>query len=583
MIISKYKFISEWSLLIFLLLPFRGFSQINGSNNNNNSNAFRINTNLKEIDATTLVLPSIQGQVQLQNIGTGPGNICIREEPYVEVVQVPEMQPVRVRSSSWCLEIPPRCATYKTEMREVMKVQRLNKTRTVRFCCQGYEGNLSDSQATCKPICRGGCGRGSCVMPDICSCEEGYTGKHCTQRCDHDRWGLDCRNPCQCQNGAVCDNKTGLCHCTAGWAGQFCEQTCPAGTYGVMCRKACDCGDNISCHPQTGSCLIQEHSVPLNVSHVIVETVNSTLEKMGIIPRPAIPAPLPEVILIKQPSQDDGQHTPKIIVHQSLENLHAATAAGTVPASDVIHVITNAAASPQEHLAGFVTGETTSPGKSSSDHESGLLTMLIVIVLLLLTALTLGTLYVFRRYHHKEAIVYNANGTVTTQSSNPEVVLTEAAALGKNFQEPLPQPPNGPVAILETNEVELYDTPSNNSSIKTPPYAYARKESLYSVVSPKSRKGSLDSHLYDEIRYHQQQQQQQQQRQQHHFQHSTTAAAYLPPAQQSSAIMQSNGHSIGHLGHHQSHHHVSHLIIPPQNSNFLQVPTHITAKKIAHL
>jgi len=61
-------------------------------------------------------------------------------------------------------------------------LQKLNKTRTVRFCCQGYEGNLSDSQATCKPICRGGCGRGSCVMPDICSCEEGYVGKHCTQR-----------------------------------------------------------------------------------------------------------------------------------------------------------------------------------------------------------------------------------------------------------------------------------------------------------------------------------------------------------------------------------------------------------------
>lgn len=33
------------------------------------------------------------------------------------------------------------------------------------------------------------------------------------------------------------------------------------------------------------------------------------------------------------------------------------------------------------------------------------------------------------------------------------------------------------------------------------PYAYARKESLYSVIMPKSRKGSLDSHLYDEIPY----------------------------------------------------------------------------------
>ncbi|EDW27365.1 GL20463 [Drosophila persimilis] len=75
--------------------------------------SLRINTNVKEIEATAIALPSIQG----------PGNICIREEPYVEHIQVPEMQPVRVRTSSWCMEIPPRCSTYKTEMREVMKVQ----------------------------------------------------------------------------------------------------------------------------------------------------------------------------------------------------------------------------------------------------------------------------------------------------------------------------------------------------------------------------------------------------------------------------------------------------------------------------
>ncbi|EDW27366.1 GL21251 [Drosophila persimilis] len=430
-------------------------------------------------------------------------------------------------------------------------------------------------------------------MPEICSCEEGYIGKHCTQRCDHDRWGLDCKNLCQCQNGAACDNKSGICHCIAGWTGQFCEQTCPPGTHGIMCRKACDC-DEKPCHHQTGACIMQDHPLELNVSHVIVETVNSTLEKMGILPRPATatatatPSALPEVILIKQsPSQNPGQHTPKIILHQSssdlLENLHTAAAAG-VPAPEVIHVITNGVTSPQEHLAGFIAGDGNS-SQSATDQQSGLVTTLIVIMLLLLVAIAVGSLYVYQRYHHKEAIVYNANGTVTTQPSNPEVVLTEAFALGKNFHEPLPQPPVVSAKTAHTNDApaELYDTPSNNSSIKTPPYAYARKESLYSIVTPKSRKGSLDSHLYDEIRYHQQQHHQHHLHHQHpqtrahpqHFQHATTAAAYLPA--QTPAMDTHHHHS-----HHRPHH-ISHLIIPPQNSNFLQVPAPITAKRIAHL
>ncbi|XP_052852626.1 uncharacterized protein LOC128262417 isoform X3 [Drosophila gunungcola] len=426
-------------------------------------------------------------------------------------------------------------------------------------------------------------------MPDICSCEEGYIGKHCTQRCDHDRWGLDCKNLCQCQNGAACDNKSGLCHCIAGWTGQFCEQACPQGTHGIMCRKACDC-DEKPCHPQNGSCILQDHPLQLNVSHVIVETVNSTLEKMGIIPRPTTPLPLPEVIVIKQPvSHENAQHSPKIIVHQSgselLENLHSAAAAG-VPTPEVIHVITNGITSPQEHLAGFVGGGDSNSSQTAANHQSGLVTTLVSIMLLLLVAIAVGSLYVYRRYHHKNSAVYNANGTVTTLPSNPEVVLTEAAALGKNFHEPLPEPPVVFAVTPQSNDAppELYDTPSNNSSIKTPPYAYARKESLYSVVSPKSRKGSLDSHLYDEIRYHQQHQHHHNQhhpRNHQHVQHSTTASAFLPARPQ---VMPVNEQfPSGNHHPHQRSHHVTHLIIPPQNSNFLQVPAQITAKRIAHL
>lgn len=144
---------------------------------------------------------------------------------------------------------------------------------------------------------------------------------------------------------------------------------------------------------------------------------------------------------------------------------------------------------------------------------------------------------------------------------------------------------------LAVSPPELYDTPSNNSSIRTPPYAYARKESLYSVISPKSRKGSLDSHLYDEIRYHQHHQEQQHQQHQvhtssthaspHRYQHSTTAAAYLPP-QAPMLVRPSNGH-VHQQQTPTSGSHISHLIIPPQNAKFLQVPHQITTRKIAHL
>ncbi|XP_070065296.1 uncharacterized protein NimA isoform X2 [Drosophila virilis] len=578
-------------LLLLLLLQPGCISSQNSS--------LRVNTYLKDVNATVMALPSIQSA----------GNICTREEPYVEVVQVPELQPVRVRTSTWCLEIPPRCSSYKTEMREMMKVQRVNKTRTVRFCCQGYEGNLSDSHASCRPICRGGCGRGNCLMPDICSCEEGYTGKHCTQRCDHDRWGLECKNQCKCQNDAVCDNKTGGCHCIAGWAGQFCEQPCPVGTHGVMCRKICDCPEK-RCHPQTGECIAKESAGAVNVSHVVLETINSTMANLT--------HNINKIAKRIGSMSEEAAHTPKIILHESsnalLENLHTAAAAG-VPTPEVIHVITNAGGSgsqehsPQLNLAGFAAGE-SNPSRSAHDQDSSLLGTLIVMLLMLMIVITLGFLYVYRRQHlHKEAVVYNANGTFSspqghgTGHANPEVVISESSALGKIFHGPLPKPP----AILasnqsQTNEAslpELYDTPSNNSSITTQPYAYARKESLYSVISPKSRKGSLDSHLYDEIRYHQQhhhqphQHHQQQQHPQHQphasqqprYQHSTTATAFLPPPP---PLRHGQSHHQQQQHHNHQHttsagSHVSHLIIPPQNANFLQVPNQITTHKIAHL
>lgn len=48
-------------------------------------------------------------------------HICTREENYVEKSNLPAMEPVRIRSMVWCLEFPPRCSQYRTEVRQVMK------------------------------------------------------------------------------------------------------------------------------------------------------------------------------------------------------------------------------------------------------------------------------------------------------------------------------------------------------------------------------------------------------------------------------------------------------------------------------
>ncbi|KAM7351786.1 nimrod A isoform 2-T2 [Cochliomyia hominivorax] len=635
---------------------------LNSASSNNNQNQNFVNT----LNSSS------------QNISDSSledNHICTKEEEYVEEIRTPSMQPVKIRTSTWCLEFPPRCSNYKTEIREVVKVQNVTKTRTIRFCCAGYEGNISINDTICKPVCRSGCGRGYCLKPDVCSCEPGYMGKHCTQRCDHDHWGLECKNQCQCHNGAACDNKSGICHCTIGWTGEFCEQPCPMGTHGVMCRKACEC-DNKLCHPQTGACDNPlDPTIAPNATHVMIATLNSTIvnithnldriaknivtiatsttENINLALPPQIlelttAKTIPEVIVIKQ---DEPPHTPKIIVHQQgsglLENLH--TGAKT---PEVIHVITNwPAGSPPQHngtqeekinLAGFAghsnkdkEENSNLPEGHNSDHENSLLTTLLVILLIIMVAIGIGFLYVYRRYHLQKAQVEAAlaarNVSLVPGASAPIVItppplpphtneqhlkemggsgLVSGGPLNKSFLKPLPDLPA--FTQMVRNKIEgpdLYDSPSNTSSLTsqnpTPtPYAYARKESLYSVVTPKSRKGSMDSHLYDEIRYptalHQQNlhhlnyphhgahhNSPQQQTLQHHSHHTTHHQSHAHQQQQSH-----HPHSHSHSHHHQhpsthttsTTHHVSHLIIPPQNSKYLQVPqiSH-TSHKVAHI
>uniref|UniRef100_A0A663LWL9 Multiple EGF like domains 6 n=1 Tax=Athene cunicularia TaxID=194338 RepID=A0A663LWL9_ATHCN len=86
----------------------------------------------------------------------------------------------------------------------------------------------------------GGCHAGQRVIGRT-ACPEGF-------------YGLECREACNCLNGARCDHATGQCHCPPGWDGPRCGQPCPQGLFGARCGEHCDCGDNVTCHHVTGAC-----------------------------------------------------------------------------------------------------------------------------------------------------------------------------------------------------------------------------------------------------------------------------------------------------------------------------------------
>lgn len=52
--------------------------------------------------------------------------------------------------------------------------------------------------------------------------------------CPDGFYGIECREACECLNGASCDHVTGQCHCPPGWTGPRCGHSkCPMATGGV--------------------------------------------------------------------------------------------------------------------------------------------------------------------------------------------------------------------------------------------------------------------------------------------------------------------------------------------------------------
>ncbi|XP_034484147.1 protein draper isoform X3 [Drosophila innubila] len=211
----------------------------------------------------------------------GP-NVCKKRENYNVEVVITELQSFQERGSTWCLNIPPSCPTYRIKHRVVNKTQTLTKARIVRDCCDGY----TRSGRECVPHCSQSCQHGECVAPEKCKCTEGYGGPVCNiicrclnnSSCDSDTgscicapgWtGEDCADPCpdgfygmECKErcpeshhgNSTCDHITGEVVCRPGYLGLTCEHACPAGLYGPNCRLKCNCEHQGECNHENGQC-----------------------------------------------------------------------------------------------------------------------------------------------------------------------------------------------------------------------------------------------------------------------------------------------------------------------------------------
>ncbi|XP_061085891.1 protein kinase C-binding protein NELL2 [Conger conger] len=72
-------------------------------------------------------------------------------------------------------------------------------------CKPGYAGNGTHCKASCDGVCRNG---GTCVSPDTCACQQGFTGSSCENDIDECADGF-----VECDSRATCVNLPGWYHC----------------------------------------------------------------------------------------------------------------------------------------------------------------------------------------------------------------------------------------------------------------------------------------------------------------------------------------------------------------------------------
>ncbi|CAH2071897.1 unnamed protein product, partial [Iphiclides podalirius] len=126
----------------------------------------------------------------------GP-NVCMVKQKYNITKRVKYRAPMSVRTYEWCFSMPPRCSRWKTEMRDLSRLETEERTAEVAVCCPGYK--MKD--VSCVPIC-----------------PSGKTGSGCADDCPENKWGPNCANDCPiCSEHGECSPLTGECECKDGW------------------------------------------------------------------------------------------------------------------------------------------------------------------------------------------------------------------------------------------------------------------------------------------------------------------------------------------------------------------------------
>ncbi|XP_062552703.1 uncharacterized protein LOC134217887 isoform X2 [Armigeres subalbatus] len=481
-------------------------------------------------------------------------HVCIRYDSYIELEMVPRNQTVQVLTREWCLEIPPRCTSYRPEIKEVYVKQNVTKTRKIEHCCEGYEqitnehdipysSNSSVHTATlsCRPICRGGCGRGHCQLPNTCSCEAGHTGKHCSQRCRNGTWGENCKYRCHCQNYSLCDGKTGRCRCTDGWIGNHCETPCPRGYYGTMCKNKCECNTKI-CDRESGKCLAEDGVVMFeNITRVMEKdfsgesTERITLDQWVKIDDPAsttqqittsvesINTSYAQSFQEYLPMNTNITLIPIENITTTTEELNNETAYEPEPSTTKVE-ITFIAGSTTENpnprketdlifvetegksdLVEFVEdNEDDSSNEIGTDEEVNHTQAVVTISCLLLALALLLSVVAYMKKTNRRTMIKHQEMMQHRQMS----LNSERGPDSPRILEPLPDIPKVTYTKVKgknqrsgNSQLEHYDVPANNSSIhKSSPYNYNFTLSKPPPGHQPARKYSLE-HIYDEIQY----------------------------------------------------------------------------------
>ncbi|CAG4917429.1 unnamed protein product [Colias eurytheme] len=132
---------------------------------------------------------------------SGP-NVCMVQQKYNITKRVKYRAPMSVRTYEWCFSMPPRCSRWKTEMRDLTRLETEERMAEVAVCCPGYK--MKD--ISCVPIC-----------------PNGKMGTRCSEECPPNKWGPNCVHECaKCLKG-FCSPTTGRCECLEGWQGESCN------------------------------------------------------------------------------------------------------------------------------------------------------------------------------------------------------------------------------------------------------------------------------------------------------------------------------------------------------------------------